>query len=187
MSNIFDMGFYEYLCDTIENCVREVLFEELKDKQKILVLGTNMTEKFRTFLGALRKVNLNAELIIIAQPQMIDKMGSVIDQGCSFMEWEDAYNEKLLIRLKTELDLSEVDAFVSFCGRAIDLRNQNIMQMAMALNENHAMDIYGMSASRLYGYVNLPLLDAGLTLYNAINVFAGLSLEYEKQTERSAT
>ncbi|MCM1242597.1 MAG: hypothetical protein NC314_07110 [Roseburia sp.] len=182
MNNLIKNDFYDLLCTTIENCVKEVSINTFKKYKKILIIGTNIRTKMRNLLTDLYRVNPQVELIIIAQEQMVESFTDLINEKSRIIKWHGPYGEKLVELLREQEDFFKIDSMIYFCAQAVSLRDINILQIAGELNKIQNISLYSVdTAEELYEYKNLALYSMGIALYQNINDFIEQVLSEKEQ------
>lgn len=173
--------FYEDLCSTLESCVQMVSYRELRKCRNMIVIGTNVKNKFSRFYEYLLNENPTINLFFVCQKQMIEYMTGLVGTNNNFFEWNGKYSLETLNMLKDKINLNEIDSFLYFSTEPLNLKDINIIQIANELEKQNNIRVYCVdNAKELYLCKKLDLCNIGLILYEQINSYIEIKLKQNK-------
>lgn len=173
-------NLYDDLLKSIKDCVREISFEQLKDCKRLLIVAVNEEGIIKTLLQSLFDANFNIEIAFVAQSRMIKTLREITTEETQIIEWQGAYTDQLVDYVKSRLENFEPDGFLHFCNQPVDLRNNNLLNIAQAFKNKPDFGIYSMDGEgMLYKYRNIALYNRGIHLYEEINAYIDLCLNAE--------
>ncbi len=158
--------FMTYLVENIENCISEDV-SDIKKVRKGLVFGSNT---FEVTLATIKKLqDENAEIYVVLQAQMVEKIKEYIDSNINIIAWSGSYDVSIVDYLRDNVN-DTFDAIFFYTQQANDLGNMNLLKIARYLNDD-AM-VFGMDKSlMLVQYKNFSYYYDALMLYGEVNKF----------------
>lgn len=175
-------NLYDELLKIIKSCVREISFQRLSDRKRMLIIAINEEGLMKDLLQNLLDGNPNMEMIFIAQPRMVKILQEITDGKALVLAWQGAYTMKVADYVKEKLCGLDLDGFLFFSNQSVDLRSNNLIGIAEALSNRPDFIICGVDVvGTLYEYQNIELYNRGIKLYEDANLFLDL---YCKLIER---
>lgn len=173
--------FYTFLQNAVNFNVEKVEFNVLKDK-KIIILGSNLLVKLEKNLRKIFGDQVKEKVFFVGQEKHLDYVQMAFGKMCQKLIWHGNYSLDLVTALDGHVDLDKMDAFVFVSSNPINLRDINILDIAIELRKK-GLDIYcfDYGLGQLYKYNNLIIIKNGLQLYSEINEFIDMVFETREE------
>lgn len=163
----FLSGLYDYLMKINEKILRPFSEEDLDKINSFLIISVVDEGRFRLFMEMLAKYKKNSVVTIVAQDYIYDTYEKLYGDWCTVYSWHGSYTTELVEKIKNDIEISAYDAFVFFSEIEGNLRERNLLQLALDMNVLNA--IVCSIGTELYQYDNIDLYLRITEIYDNIN------------------
>ena len=170
---------YDKLLLNIRNCIKEIPYEQFRDIKKLVIIATNEEGQLTKLIRTLCKINPDMEILFIAQPKMAKILPEFINDKMSIYEWQGLYTMQMADYIISNINGSKLDGFLYFCDQPINLRNNNLMNIAENLWNKLNIRVFSvnMEEEAFFEYHNIEMYNCGVGLYEKANRFIDLCLK----------
>lgn len=158
----------------MKKSIKKADYFQLKSKKHLIVIAVNEEVRIREFLTCLEEAGFKGKITFYAQPKMCSALKEVLPQA-GVIEWEGVYTKKMAEDIIGRKEFNDADAFLFFCKQFLDLRDQNIMEIAELLQKKRTICVYGLDTdNELCEYENVDIYNKAVHSYLEINDLLGI-------------
>lgn len=169
MKKVFSAEMYDCLMYEIESCICKIEWEALSSLERILIIGSNETDKFEKLMHNLLKVNPNVMICVVAHKHMLIEMSDFFNENCIQIEWKGNYSEAIVDAVAAKIDVTGFDSILYFGLSPLCIRDMNIWKIAHELLKRSEIEVFMMDASKeIYQISNLSYYLAANEMYHSI-------------------
>ena len=164
---------YQNISQVIESGCKQVKYDVFATMQTMLIIVPKDVTRYYTFREDVAKYNKYGKKIIIAQPHSASFLEKQLTESELLIVWEGSYTRSVFDKVSKFVPEREIDTFVYFSGKPLNMRNANILDLAAHLSGNTAGECkaYTVAADyKLYQYKDIIRLNAAYMVYQNMNL-----------------
>lgn len=176
IEDVLDKEFYEFLCDSVKECVCESSIDNVAVCNRLVMLGSNLPDAFDKTITALCEKNPNMKITLVSTAKQKARVPEKVKETVDWIEWATNYSVAICDELKKKDYFPEIDGFMYLGRTPVNMRDMNIYSICAGIEEHHNIKMYMRDYSDLtvYEYNNLELYYTGMELYKLMNKYIGL-------------
>ncbi len=176
IEDVLDKEFYEFLCNSVKECVCESSIDAVAVCNRLVMLGSNLPDAFDKTVTALCEKNPNIKITLVSTEKQNARVPEKVKGAVDWIEWTTNYSAAICDELKKKDYFSEIDGFMYLGRTPVNMRDMNIYSICADIAGHHSIKMYMRDYSDLsvYEYKDLELYYTGMELYKVMNKYIGL-------------
>lgn len=164
---------YDIFLNEIKSCLELKNIEEVAF-EKILILGSNMLDKFEDLVRKFVDINHSFDFVYVGNQAQIDSISSELKGRMNTVVWNGAYDMDMVKHI-CAIDGLKCAGMIFLGSMALNLRDINIMEVGVGLKkyygEKFGIYIFDYGNVEIYKYKSLEKYILGLKIYSDMNKF----------------
>lgn len=176
IEEVLDKEFYNYLCDTVKDCVETSTIEEVSKCSRLVMLGSNLPDAFDKTVTVLHQNNPNLQITLVSTEKQMSRVPEEVKYVIDWIEWTSTYSAAICDELKKKDYFTEIDGFMYLGRTPVNMRDMNIYSVSAGIASDHPIKVFMRDYSDLsvYEYKDMELYCTGMELYQMMNKFISL-------------
>lgn len=161
-------GFYDWICELSEKETEQVQYTDMMQLKNMLIVSVIEEARFNTYISGLLDCNPYIKLTVIVQDYVSEGFLKSFGNRCDIIPWKGPYSKKILDAVDKET-LSDIDSFTFFSDFAVNMRDQNFIEIADELNKINSISLYSCTIGNdIYIYKNIEKYRSILKCFEAV-------------------